>query len=314
MVLGVLLLSGVVLAERRNCDTNCEGSDRADQIIGDSSKNKLWGLGSRDYVGGSGAADTLFGGTGSDEVQGGSGKDYIRGGSGCDKLWGKLGYDDLKGGEKGCPGLVSLQKGAYQVQGGGRIDRLLGGSGNDTLRAKDGKKDIVRGGPGRDTAYVDPGVDIVTSVEVKPGTNPPGNNAPVAEDQSVTTDEDTPKDVTLSASDVDDDNLTYDVVDGPDHGTLSGSGATRTYTPTADFFGDDIFTFTANDGTADSTVAAVSITVTALCDDGDNDAGCHAIEVAATDPDNPAANLRASDTAEITSDVVSRDFSEWKAG
>jgi Ca2+-binding RTX toxin-like protein len=262
MVLGVVLLSGVVLAKNKLCHNNCKGTDRDDQIVGDGGKNKLLGLGSRDYVGGKGAADTLLGGTGNDEVQGGNGRDYVHGGSGCDTLWGKVGYDTLKGGEKGCAGLVSSQQGAYQVQGGGRIDRLLGGSGNDILWAKDGKEDIVRGGPGRDTAYVDPGVDTVTGVEVTPGTDPPGNNTPVAEDQSVTTDEDTPKDVTLSASDVDDDNLTYDVVDGPDHGTLSGSGATRTYTPDPNYEGPDSFTFTANDGTADSNVAMVSITVT----------------------------------------------------
>jgi hypothetical protein len=38
------------------------------------------------------------------------------------------------------------------------------------------------------------------------------------------------------------------------------------------------------------------------------------VKVTATDPDNPAADLRASDTAENACDVVSRDFSVWKAG
>ena len=33
------------------------------------------------------------------------------------------------------------------------------------------------------------------------------------------------------------------------------------------------------------------------------------IKVTATDPDNPAANLRVTDTDGTTSDVVSRDFS-----
>jgi hypothetical protein len=38
------------------------------------------------------------------------------------------------------------------------------------------------------------------------------------------------------------------------------------------------------------------------------------MKVTATDLDNPAANLRATDTAENTSALDSRDFSVWKAG
>jgi hypothetical protein len=56
----------------------------------------------------------------------------------------------------------------------------------------------------------------------------------LAQGGSVTTDEDTTSQVfTLNASDVDGDNLTYTIVDEPQHGTLNGTGATRTYTPEA---------------------------------------------------------------------------------
>jgi VCBS repeat-containing protein len=93
------------------------------------------------------------------------------------------------------------------------------------------------------------------------------NDAPVADDQSITTDEDTPKEIALSATDVDEgDSLTYHVVSGPAHGTLSGTGANLTYTPDADFFGEDSFTFSASDGNLDSNVATVSITVNAVND------------------------------------------------
>jgi hypothetical protein len=37
------------------------------------------------------------------------------------------------------------------------------------------------------------------------------------------------------------------------------------------------------------------------------------MKFSATDSDNPAADLRATDTAENTSDVVSHDFTVWKA-
>jgi len=91
------------------------------------------------------------------------------------------------------------------------------------------------------------------------------NNAPVADDQSVTTPEDTSVDITLSASDVDGDSLTYSI-DNPSHGTVTLSGNTATYTPAADYNGADSFTFKANDGTVDSNTATVSITVTAVND------------------------------------------------
>jgi VCBS repeat-containing protein len=92
------------------------------------------------------------------------------------------------------------------------------------------------------------------------------NDAPVADDQSVTTDEDTALGITLTASDVDGDPLTYSIVGDPSNGSLSGTPPSVTYTPNADFNGGDSFTFQANDGSADSNVATVSITVNAVND------------------------------------------------
>ena len=67
----------------------------------------------------------------------------------------------------------------------------------------------------------------------------------------------------MVASDAENDPLTYTIVSGPSHGTLSsGTGASRTYTPAPGYVGSDSFTFKANDGTADSNIATVSITVT----------------------------------------------------
>jgi ribosomal protein S30 len=92
------------------------------------------------------------------------------------------------------------------------------------------------------------------------------NDAPVAQNQSVTTNQDTAKAITLVATDVDGDSLTYTVVSGPSHGTLTGSGANRTYTPTVHYYGSDSFTFKAKDSKVDSNTAKVSITVTAVND------------------------------------------------
>lgn len=92
------------------------------------------------------------------------------------------------------------------------------------------------------------------------------NDAPVADDQSVTTDEDTAKEVTLSASDVEGDALGYTIVSAPQHGTLSGTSANLTYTPADEYRGPDRFTFKASDRIADSEPATVSIAVNAVND------------------------------------------------
>ena len=89
------------------------------------------------------------------------------------------------------------------------------------------------------------------------------NDAPVAkdltgQDDQVTTPEDTPKDITLNASDVDSNNLSFSILNLPAHGTLSGSGANQTYTPDADYNGPDTFTFKVCDDS----------TPTPLCDEG----------------------------------------------
>lgn len=94
----------------------------------------------------------------------------------------------------------------------------------------------------------------------------PVNDAPVAADQDLATAQDTPRAVTLTASDAENDPLTFTVTTGPSNGSLSGSGPNRIYTPDLGFFGVDSFTFVANDGTADSNEATVTVTVTNVND------------------------------------------------
>jgi len=94
----------------------------------------------------------------------------------------------------------------------------------------------------------------------------PVNDAPAATGQSVTTAEDTARPVTLTGSDVDGDSLAFSVVAGPTHGALSGVTPSLTYTPATNYNGSDSFTFKVNDGTADSNVATVTVTVTAVND------------------------------------------------
>ena len=92
------------------------------------------------------------------------------------------------------------------------------------------------------------------------------NDPPVANDCSVTIQEDTLTPITLSGSDLDGDSLTYCVLTGPCDGCLSGTAPNLVYTPEANFSGSDSFTFEVNDGTVYSAVATVSITVAAVND------------------------------------------------
>jgi large repetitive protein len=92
------------------------------------------------------------------------------------------------------------------------------------------------------------------------------NDVPVATAQPVTTDEDTAKAITLAGSDADGNSLTYTVVTQPTKGALSGTAPALTYTPTNNYNGPDSFTFKVNDGTVDSAVATVSITVNSVND------------------------------------------------
>ena len=92
------------------------------------------------------------------------------------------------------------------------------------------------------------------------------NDAPVANGQSQSLNEDTTKAITLTASDVDGDPLTFTIVTPPAHGTLTGTMPNLTYTPAANYNGADSFTFKVNDGSVDSNIATVSLTIIAVND------------------------------------------------
>ena len=92
------------------------------------------------------------------------------------------------------------------------------------------------------------------------------NTAPSAQDQTVTTPEDTPIDITLVASDPEEDPLTVIIVDQPLHGDLTVNGLVVTYTPDLNYYGADSFTYKVNDGLVDSNTATVTLTVTPVND------------------------------------------------
>ncbi len=93
-----------------------------------------------------------------------------------------------------------------------------------------------------------------------------GNVAPVAADRSATMEEDTPLSLTLTAQDADQDELSYEIVAQPEHGTVTLQGALMVYTPEQNFNGTDSIGFIARDAELSSNTATISLTVTAVND------------------------------------------------
>lgn len=152
-----------------------------------------------------------------------------------------------------------------------------------------------------------------------------GNSAPSATGGSATTDEDTSKTLTLTGSDADGDDVTFEITSLPTHGVLydgtgtSGAplsslpfevtGATVTYRPNAGYNGPDDFGFRAFDGATASTAAAMTLSVLPVNDSpvassgtltvaGDQTSGQLDLAGLAADDETSDANL----TYEIVSD------------
>jgi UDP-3-O-[3-hydroxymyristoyl] glucosamine N-acyltransferase len=179
---------------------------------------------------------------------------------------------------------------------------LVGGVGHGALTLEPGGSFAYNPGAdfnGEDTftykandGYVDSNEATVTIAVV--GVNDP----PVAYDDAYTVDEDGTLIVAAPGllgndSDVDGDLLVPILVGGVSNGTLilNGDGS-LTYTPDADFYGEDSFVYKANDGYVDSDLATVTLFVVSM-----NDRPVAVGDQAATNQDLP-----------LTIDVLANDF------
>jgi hypothetical protein len=89
----------------------------------------------------------------------------------------------------------------------------------------------------------------------------PVNDAPTAQEQVVTVGRNKKAAIVLAGTDVDGDRLTFEIVDPPGNGTLSGDAPSLTYQPNKNYVGSDLFTFRTNDGKRQSGPARVAIVV-----------------------------------------------------
>ena len=116
-------------------------------------------------------------------------------------------------------------------------------------------------------------------------------NPPVAVTQSVTTSEDKPVTITLSASDADGDELTYTIVSQPNYGVLTGTPPNLIYTPNNKYAGNDTFSFKVNDGTIDSSIATISVFVVTMVEIYDDNLKLRLESVLGKDSSEKVTNL-----------------------
>ena len=87
------------------------------------------------------------------------------------------------------------------------------------------------------------------------------NDPPVAVDQTLYTDIDTPLSIVLEVINVDEDTLLYSYLDLPDNGSIGGVEPDIVYTPNSGFVGSDSFVFQVTDGeyTDSATISIIVI-------------------------------------------------------
>nr|MBP7689603.1 tandem-95 repeat protein [Thermoflexales bacterium] len=129
----------------------------------------------------------------------------------------------------------------------------------------------------------------------------PSNTAPTAVDDTASTNEDTPVSISVLAndSDPDSDPLSIAALGSPAHGNVIISGTTQlVYTPTLNFNGTEVFTYSANDG-ALSAVATITVTVNPI-----NDAPTAVGDSVATNEDTPVVISPLSNDTDVEGNVL----------
>ncbi len=107
------------------------------------------------------------------------------------------------------------------------------------------------GGPDSNTATVRIAVNSV-------------NDAPSAKTEDYTIGEGTERNITLTGFDIEENPLKYSIVTHPLHGLLQGEAPDLVYIASLDYLGNDSFTFKVNDGSINSKMARVNLSIVPL--------------------------------------------------
>ncbi len=291
-------------------------ADTGEAINGPTDGSELfYGGHDNDLVDALGGDDILFGDMGADILNGGDGNDILYGEHQDDILNGGIGDDALYGGLHN----------DILISGGGN-DYLDGGEQDDLFYitgAQDGDTITIEGGAGQDTidlsefssGQIDDTGSVLTvalgegrSVRIEYSgietiLTGDHNADPVSLDDHFNVTEDTVSvhlNVLANDTDADGDSLTITDYTQPDHGDLAcHEDGTFTYTPAADYHGDDAFSYTVSDGNGGTHSATVNLTVTPV-----NDAPVAQADQVATDEDTVVTvNVLANDV-DVDGDVL----------
>ncbi|MDQ7070772.1 MAG: Hint domain-containing protein [Rhodobacterales bacterium] len=236
----------VVLAGAGNDTVRGEAGN--DEIYGGAGDDFLKGLGGNDTLMGEDGDDFLVGGEGVDEISGGSGNDYIYGGNAGDVVDGNTegsDYDTLDLRENGPLRVVGQTVDADGDSTSGTIE-FLDAAGNVT------------------------GTMTFAEIENLLLPDNPVNGDPVANDDTATTDEDTPVVIDVLTNDTDPNGDPLSISGTPTalHGTVTvNPDGTLEYTPDPDYYGDDVITYDVTDGNGGTSSGSVAVTVNPVNDD-----------------------------------------------
>lgn len=273
---------------------NAFGTAYDDIIYGNSVANYIFSGAGNDSIAAGDGDDQLQGGFGDDTLDGGDGNDIayynrenfvsgitvdlqagiVTGGAGNDKL---ISVEIIWGTEK-----------ADKFYGSSSSDWFIGDAGDDYVDGRGGvdvyqinndfsvctfsmdgtvciitTKDLGRDRIENIERVVFVGTSTVWKTIAELQALASSNRAPTfsSPSQSFSTNEDTAKVVNVSATDADNDVLTYSVSTSAKHGTTSVSGGAITYTPSANYNGLDSFVVTASDGKGGTATQTINVTV-----------------------------------------------------
>ena len=289
-----------------NKDDTLMGTDGNDMLVGGPGNDVIFGKDGDDRLVGGAGDDHLIGGNGDDDIIGSAGDDCINAGAGNDVVNGSAGADTVVHFVDENQGFYDYyQNSGTSVQNDGQDKLVLVFSDDDYLKITSPinimETDFAaakKNGVVFDFSQYNPQLssllgyektldidtkgfeklEVINTTEAQARANcgeecyGTPNHAPVAANDSYTTNEDMPLVIAAvgvlgNDSDADGNALTSIISTGPSHGTVTlGADGNFVYTPNANFNGTDSFTYIANDGTANSNIATVTITVCGVND------------------------------------------------
>jgi len=110
------------------------------------------------------------------------------------------------------------------------------------------------------TATDTAGLQVVGVLKLK------ANSEPVVTDISIELEEDLDINLILNATDPDEDELSYELIENPSHGSITGETPNLVYTPDENYFGSDQLTFVAKDSYESSISATIYLNIIAVND------------------------------------------------